>query len=129
MTKSLLAMLELKRRQTDLIIPSGNRAAQFDAVDIKFALSRHQFYCVYQPKLNLITDEVVGFECLLRWERPDYGLIPPDLFIPKAEATGVIDTLTYFTIRESLAWLARLQSVSGNSAITMAINLSALSIP
>ena len=45
---------------------------------------------VYQPIVSLDTFNVQGFEALLRWKHPRYGMISPDRFIPMAEETGLI---------------------------------------
>ncbi len=58
--------------------------------DLSAALSRDEFYIVLQPKVRLSNRAVVGFEALLRWQKPDGTLVPPDTFIPLAESTGLI---------------------------------------
>ncbi|QHE52851.1 EAL domain-containing protein [Pontibacillus sp. HMF3514] len=58
--------------------------------DLKKALERNEFTLFYQPKLHLRTCEITGAEALIRWEHPQKGLIPPNEFIPIAEATGMI---------------------------------------
>ncbi|HYI84066.1 MAG TPA: EAL domain-containing protein, partial [Acetobacteraceae bacterium] len=58
--------------------------------DLRDALEKRQLELFYQPVFDLHEDRVRGFEALLRWRHPGRGLVPPDQFIPVAEATGLI---------------------------------------
>ncbi|MEA2645516.1 MAG: hypothetical protein QOE92_599 [Chloroflexota bacterium] len=57
---------------------------------LRAALGQGQFQLVYQPKVSLATDRMIGVEALLRWQHPVRGLVPPLDFIPLAEETGII---------------------------------------
>ncbi|MCI2255215.1 EAL domain-containing protein [Domibacillus sp. PGB-M46] len=59
-------------------------------IDLYKAIERDELSLHYQPKVNLKTGNIVGFEGLLRWNHPDWGLLPPASFIPFAEETGLI---------------------------------------
>ncbi|MEO6821559.1 MAG: bifunctional diguanylate cyclase/phosphodiesterase, partial [Candidatus Nanopelagicales bacterium] len=91
------------------------------ALDVDDQLSVH-----YQPKLDLNTGEVAGLEALLRWNHPTRGLIPPSDFVPLAEQTGLIHTLTQRVLELVLSQL-REWSVGGWD-IQVAVNLSALNL-
>lgn len=71
-------------------------------------VERGQLEIRYQPKASFATGEVCGAEALIRWHHPEFGLVPPDEFVPLAEATGAIDTITRFlldqTIRQCAEW-------------------------
>ncbi len=54
------------------------------------ALERGEFTAYYQPKVEIATNRLVGFEALVRWESPERGLVPPDEFIPLFERTGLV---------------------------------------
>ena len=56
----------------------------------------------YQPKADMRTGAIRGVEALVRWEHAEHGLIPPDEFIPLAEHTGLIRTLTLFVLDDAL---------------------------
>jgi diguanylate cyclase (GGDEF)-like protein len=56
---------------------------------------------VYQPIFDTESREVVGLEALLRWERPVFGSVPPNDFVPIAEEAGLIDALTRWTLRRA----------------------------
>jgi len=57
---------------------------------IRKAIENDEFFIHYQPQYNLLTDEIIGAEALIRWNHPEMGLITPDNFLPIAEKTGII---------------------------------------
>ena len=93
--------------------------------ELRRALEQKQFVLYYQPQLDLRTRKVVGVEALIRWRHPEKGLVPPGVFIPVAEDTGLIvpmgDWVIQEAARQSMAWQAQ-----GLPALTVAVNLSAL---
>ncbi len=70
--------------------------------DMKWGLERGQFEVYYQPVIEVETMHVVAAEALIRWKHPQYGMIPPDLFIPLMEKTGFIVKLGQFVLDEVL---------------------------
>ncbi|WP_409308682.1 EAL domain-containing protein [Pectobacterium sp. B1J-3] len=58
-------------------------------------------YLVYQPKLNIHDNQVIGAEALIRWHHPDLGEIYPDQFIPLAEGTTLMRPLTEWVIKQT----------------------------
>ena len=75
--------------------------------DLRKGLVAGEFELLYQPMLNLGTNEISGFEALLRWHHPYKGLILPDDFIPVAEEVGFIVPLGEWVIRTACATAAR----------------------
>ncbi len=69
--------------------------------DLQLALEKQQFKLVYQPKINLSSNKVIGAEALLRWHHPEKGLIPPVKFIPLAESSGLITKIGRWVIRQA----------------------------
>ncbi len=70
--------------------------------DIKSALVRGEIVPYYQQLVDLKTQAIVGYEILARWQHPTLGLLPPLLFIPIAEDTGVISDLTFSLLTQAL---------------------------
>jgi diguanylate cyclase (GGDEF)-like protein/PAS domain S-box-containing protein len=75
--------------------------------ELRLGLQRNEFALHYQPEVDLENGDIVGVEALLRWTSPRRGLVPPDRFIPVAEATGLILPLGEFVLREACAQTAR----------------------
>jgi diguanylate cyclase (GGDEF)-like protein/PAS domain S-box-containing protein len=69
---------------------------------LRHAIENNELVLFYQPQIDVATGKIVGAEELIRWQRPDATLIPPDRFIPLAEANGLIEPIGEFVLRESL---------------------------
>ena len=83
--------------------------------DLKLALERKEFELYYQPKIDLFTQRVVGFEALIRWNHPLAGVLGPAAFIPLAEKVGLIGQITSWVINESCANIAHLKELWSRS--------------
>jgi EAL domain-containing protein (putative c-di-GMP-specific phosphodiesterase class I)/GGDEF domain-containing protein len=75
--------------------------------DLKDAIEQDQLYLLYQPKLALNSNKVTSVEALVRWNHPEKGIIPPDLFIPLAEKTEFIHDITRWVISSCCKQAAR----------------------
>ncbi len=60
---------------------------------LKLAIEKEEFVPFYQPIVDLSSGEVLGAEALARWISPEFGLVPPNDFIPVAEESGLINTI------------------------------------
>ena len=87
--------------------------------DLRKALVAGQFELHYQPVLNLASNDVSGFEALIRWRHPEKGLVAPGAFIPLAEEMGFIVQLGEWAIREACATAAQWPG-----ELKIAVNLS-----
>lgn len=92
--------------------------------DVRRALETNELKLHYQPKVDIATGRIRSAEALLRWHHPVRGDVPPDMFIPVAEDTGLIVRIGSWVLHEACrqmrAWLD-----SGMSPIRVAVNISA----
>lgn len=84
------------------------------------AIERDELIVYYQPIVDLKTGQIDSLEALIRWEHPELGLIPPDEFIPVAENSGLIETISFKVIESVCKQL----TVWTEYDFTVAINLS-----
>ncbi|AZE96214.1 c-di-GMP phosphodiesterase (BifA) [Pseudomonas orientalis] len=95
--------------------------------DLRDALSRDQFHLVYQPQISYRDHRVVGVEALLRWQHPEHGLVPPDLFIPLAEQNGTIIPIGEWVLDQACRQLREWHDL-GFTELRMAVNLSTVQL-
>ena len=91
---------------------------------LRTAVDEGQIVPYYQPKIDLATGAIAGFEALARWNHPTRGLLPPGAFIPVAERTGAIRHVTRAVL---LAAIEQLRDWSEND-LTIAVNLTAIDL-
>jgi diguanylate cyclase len=91
---------------------------------LRRALERGELYLQYQPKIDLGGGTLAGFEALLRWRHPDYGVVSPEEFIPIAEETGLIVPIGEWIVATAIAQMAAWRE-EGLPAVPVAVNLSA----
>ncbi|MCE4054458.1 putative bifunctional diguanylate cyclase/phosphodiesterase [Pseudomonas sp. Au-Pse12] len=95
--------------------------------DLREALAREQFFLVYQPQISYRDHRVVGVEALIRWQHPEHGLVPPDLFIPLAEQNGTIIAIGEWVLDQACRQLREWHDM-GFSELRMAVNLSTVQL-
>lgn len=88
-------------------------------VELRGALKRGDFALYYQPQVNILNGEVLGYEALLRWKHPTKGYIPPLDFIQVAEENGFINTLGRWAILQACR-----DAVTMPQHLTVSVNLS-----
>ncbi|QHM72410.1 putative bifunctional diguanylate cyclase/phosphodiesterase [Mixta intestinalis] len=93
--------------------------------DLWLALERDELRLFYQPKYTAPSGPIVGLEALLRWQHPQRGLLPPDIFLPLAEKSGLIIHVGNWVINEACRQL-RCWHQQGHENWSVAVNLSAL---
>jgi diguanylate cyclase (GGDEF)-like protein len=110
----------------ELYIPDMNkmylRRMQL-ANGLKKALEKEELTIVYQPQMDLRTEQVIGMEALLRWEHSKLGMISPNEFIPIAEENGLIVDIGEWVLRSVCQKNKKWQS-EGYLPMKMAVNLS-----
>jgi diguanylate cyclase (GGDEF)-like protein len=87
--------------------------------DLRSAVASKQFHLVYQPLINAKTQKLVGFEALIRWNHPQRGFVPPNIFIPVAEETGLMAAIGEWVIDEACRAAA-----TWPDPISVALNIS-----
>ena len=95
--------------------------------DLRDALALNQLHLVYQPQINYRDHSVVGVEALLRWQHPQHGLVPPDLFIPLAEQNGTIIPIGEWILDQTCRQLREWHDL-GFTKLRMAVNLSTVQL-
>ncbi len=95
----------------------------FHELELSHAVEREQLTLRYQPIYSPSSGAIVGAEALLRWNRPDYGVVPPNAFIPVAETTGLIVPIGYWVIRQACRDWHRCKLPYGAS-FKVAVNIS-----
>jgi diguanylate cyclase len=125
--KADLAMYEAKLRgkARATVYDSSMQLAVDNRFSVRNALGRaitgHELRVLYQPIVSLADERLVGTEALVRWERPGFGLLSPDDFIPVAEESSLISAVDCWVLQEACRRGAPWCEAGG----TIAINLSA----
>ena len=91
--------------------------------DLHLALERQEFVLHYQPKVELLTGAITGFEALLRWRHAKHRLILPSRFISIAENSGLIVPIGRWVLEEACRQ-AKAWEVAGSGAMSIAVNVS-----
>jgi diguanylate cyclase (GGDEF)-like protein len=122
------AMYAAKRGNTGLAVYDPRmheqREEQLSLLsELRQAIDQGELRLVYQPKVELVGGTTIGVEALVRWQHPAKGMLAPDRFIPFAEQTGFIKTISAWVIdaaaRQAAAWR------EAGRAIRVSLNLSA----
>lgn len=129
MNNADLAMYRAKESHSDAIcfyeeaMDERVRLRRSMAFDLRVALANQQFYLVYQPQFAIGSNEITGYEALLRWRHPERGNISPGEFIPIAEDTGIILQIGEWVLHSACAAAAL-----WDRPHRVAVNLSALQL-
>jgi EAL domain-containing protein (putative c-di-GMP-specific phosphodiesterase class I) len=92
--------------------------------DLRQALERNEFELFYQPQFSFSRNAIVGVEALIRWRHPERGMVSPALFIPAAEACGLISPIGDWVLKQACAQ-AQAWREQGLPALTISVNVSA----
>ncbi len=89
--------------------------------DLRKALAAGEFELYYQPVVNLVSNEISGFEALIRWNHPEKGMVAPATFIPLSEEIGFIVSIGEWVIRQACSTAAKWPG-----DLHVAVNISAV---
>lgn len=93
--------------------------------DLRSAINNNELVVFFQPQVNMLTQEVCGYEALVRWQHEQAEMISPERFIPVAEETGLIMPLGELVLRQSCQHMKAILDNHQQPAQTVAVNLSA----
>lgn len=91
---------------------------------LREAIKNQEFELFYQPQLDIISHQVIGMEALIRWKHPEKGFVPPGVFIPQAEESGLITEIGNWVIQQAGIDMQKLIQ-AGYADLRIAINISA----
>jgi diguanylate cyclase (GGDEF)-like protein/PAS domain S-box-containing protein len=97
--------------------------------ELQRALRREELLLHYQPTIDLKTGEIVGFEALVRWQHPTRGFLPPNVFIPVAESSGLIVPLGSWVLRTACRAAAGMQDAQHQPSMSVNVAAQQLSQP
>jgi len=91
--------------------------------EMYYALENGEFEVYIQPKYNFVTNKIAGAEALIRWNHPQKGLLPPDLFIPIFEKNGFITKIDMYVFEE-ICKKQKLWAAEGKEVLIVSVNQS-----
>lgn len=91
--------------------------------DFRKAVKNHEFFLVYQPRINPKTNKIIGAEALIRWEHPKWGVVSPNEFISLAEEDGLISMIGKMVLKQACKQNKEWQG-AGLPPITISVNFS-----
>ena len=94
---------------------------------LRTALEREELEVYYQPQINILTNELVGFEALLRWFNPQLGRVDTHQFIKVAEDTHLIMPIGDWVLRQACSFINSLHE-KGHTGLTVSVNISMLQL-
>lgn len=86
-------------------------------------LSNNEFFVIYQPKISLKTEKIIGAEALVRWNNPEFGVMPPAKFIPTFEKNGFIVNLDFYVYDKVFQFLQK-QLDEHKPVVPVSMNMS-----
>jgi len=125
-----IAMYYAKERQKEFEIFDRKMHAKAVSLldletDLRFAVLRNEFELYYQPIVSLEGANIEGFEALVRWNHPKWGMVAPNDFIPVAETTGLVIPMTIQILRSACLQIVSWQKLyMGLDKLMVSVNLS-----
>jgi diguanylate cyclase (GGDEF)-like protein/PAS domain S-box-containing protein len=92
--------------------------------DLRHAMTRGEFELYYQPLFRTATEEMVSVEALIRWNRPGRAMVPPSIFIPMLEDTGLIREVGQWVFDKGVSQIEKWRESCGR-LVPISVNVSA----
>jgi diguanylate cyclase (GGDEF)-like protein len=126
-----VAMYEAKRQDVGTRVydpgTDTHTVGQLEMVsELRRALANEEFLLYYQPKVSLADGSVTSAEALLRWQHPTRGLLPPGVFLPVLESSGLMQPVTRWVLREAVRQAASWRKAG--MPLPVAVNLTPRSL-
>ena len=125
-----IAMHYAKEKNNGLAVFTKELRARFlervrFEMDLRHAVDREELSLHYQPIISLSDGRLIGFEALLRWHHGEFGLIPPNKFIPIAEDSGLIKPITAWILEEATRQTVKWQKIGPEyGKMIVSVNIS-----
>jgi len=101
------------------------RARKELETDLRAGIDRDELFCLYQPKVDLVSGRLLGVEALVRWNRPGFGMLAPDLFIGVAEESGLIAGVDEWVLAAATSQLEEWNALDSSRRLSLSVNMSA----
>ncbi|WP_433219886.1 putative bifunctional diguanylate cyclase/phosphodiesterase [Dactylosporangium sp. CS-047395] len=124
---AMYAAKDRGKHRTARFTPDLDAVATEDAriaAELRRAMDRGELHMVYQPIVRLPDGSIEAAEALIRWRHPERGFVPPSVFIPVAERTGLIAPLGEWILRTAAAQAVELGR-AGRPDVRVTVNVSA----
>ncbi len=95
--------------------------------NLKYAIENNELYLRFQPIIDIRKQRISGFEALLRWRNPLLGEVYPDIFIPIAERTGLINEIGLYVLKEACLTMKKV-NVENETPFHIAVNISVIQL-
>ncbi|MDX5361246.1 MAG: EAL domain-containing protein [Alphaproteobacteria bacterium] len=105
------------------------RSFRFRPNDIDAALAERQFRVAFQPQMRLADSTLAGAEAFVRWRHPEFGMIPPGLFLDFLVEQGRMTDLTRLVLEDSLAALSAWQEAGLDCGVSVNLSIADLRAP
>ena len=96
---------------------------RFIEENMQQGIDKNEFFVMYQPKIDLKTEKIIGAEALVRWNNPKLGLLAPYKFIPLFERNGFITKLDFYVYNEVFKFIES-QLQNGLPVVPISVNMS-----
>jgi EAL domain-containing protein (putative c-di-GMP-specific phosphodiesterase class I) len=121
--EDMIARRDATEPQLNLLTSADH---SYSLEEILHGVRQKQFVSYYQPKVSLLTGNVLGMEALARWHHPEHGLVAPDQFISVLELSEDIDDLTLLILESAVRLCHRMHALG--FPLTVSLNVSLVSL-